>query len=402
MTTVICLPDQTRPAHSPLGASGAERWMKCPGSVALLKNLELDESDEPDYRREGLAMHEAAAHCLDNALDAWELVGQTFHDTEITDELALPIQTYLDYVGPIRRQAEDTGGESWVEHAVSSPVHPDFYGTMDFGALLRAMVEAARVKVVDLKGGEGIIVEPDHNPQMKYYAFGLIDAHPEWDDDMEVDLTIVQPRAFHVDGPVREWTTTVGEIRQWVDKVLVPAMNATAFDHTLDAGPWCRFCPAKLVCPLLTSLFRAACVANPKEVVLLNDESIGYNYQYVRAVSFYLKALGDEVYNRLNRGKVVPGAKLVPKRSNRVFKPGAADLARQRFGEDAFSKPELKSPPQIELLGPAAKTWVKEFAYSPATGLTVANEDDPRPAVVVKSMAETFGAAVAALRGDAT
>jgi len=28
-------PKPVRPAHSPLGASGAERWMKCPGTFSF-------------------------------------------------------------------------------------------------------------------------------------------------------------------------------------------------------------------------------------------------------------------------------------------------------------------------------------------------------------------------------
>ena len=88
---------ETLPVHSPLGASSAERWMNCPGSVTLLQHLGLDESEEPDYRREGIAMHEAAAHCLREGLDAWEIVNQTFYETLMTPELADPIQVYLDH-----------------------------------------------------------------------------------------------------------------------------------------------------------------------------------------------------------------------------------------------------------------------------------------------------------------
>lgn len=36
---------EQRPAHSPLGASSAERWMNCPGSVALLKDLKMETTD---------------------------------------------------------------------------------------------------------------------------------------------------------------------------------------------------------------------------------------------------------------------------------------------------------------------------------------------------------------------
>lgn len=383
--------------------------MECPGSVSLFnvlreRGLDIPESDEPDYRREGTAMHEAAAHCLENGLDTWEITGQTFNETVVGEEMARHIQTYLDYVRPIMECSD----EFWIESSLSSPAtHPLMYGSLDFGARLKPSTACFDGKpvvvVVDLKGGEGIIVEPDDNPQEKYYAFLLIDQHPEWPADMPVMLGIVQPRAFHQAGPIREWWTTVGEIRAWVHNVLVPAMDAASVDQDLDAGPWCRFCPAKLVCPMLTSLYRAACTANPKAVINLSDESLGRSYQYVQAVKFYLKAMEEEAFKRLNLGREVTGTKLVLKKANRVYRPTAklgdkevpiTEAIKATFGAEAFTPPELKSPAELEKVSPAAKLWVKEHAYMPQTGYTVALENDPKPGVKMKTSTETFGAAL--------
>ena len=57
----------------------------------------------------------------------------------------------------------------------------------------------------------------------------------------------------------------------------------------------------------------------------------------------------------------------------------------------------MKSPAEIEKLGESAKEMVKEWAYKPDTGLTVASAEDKRPEVMVKSTEATFGEAVAAL-----
>lgn len=354
-------------------------------------------------------MHEASEDCLTKGLDVWEIVGQTFHDVVITDEMASAIGIYLDNVRPDMERA------SWfqVEYRVSSPVHKQFYGSADLAALVarkgRLLASSIGLDpeeyllVVDLKGGEGIIVEPEENPQLKYYAFGVIDQFERSASitllpTLKVKIRIVQPRAFHQAGPVREWETTVGEIKAWVRDVLVPAMDATSYDNTLDAGEWCRFCPAKLVCPLLTGLFKAAACANPAEIIGYSDEALGQNYRYRAAVKFYLKALEDETFRRLNIGIELTGvAKLVPKKANRVFKPDAPEKAKALFGDEAMTKPELKSPAEIEKISPAAREFVKEYAYMPATGLTVANWDDPKPGVKVESANEAFGSAVAAL-----
>jgi len=402
-------PDHSKREHSPLGASGAERWMNCPGSVSLLRELKLPESDEPDYRREGTAMHEASEHCLREGLDTWEIVGETFNETKIDGPMADAIQVYLDCV------RKDIDRASWwqVEYRISSPVHPDFYGSADLAAIITKpgrvrMDEVGKdpdefLLVTDLKGGEGIIVEPEENPQGMYYAFGVIDQIERssaivFRDDLKVCIRIVQPRAFHLAGPIREWWTTVGELKEWVHSVLVPAMANAEIDNALDAGPWCRFCPAKLVCPLLTGLFKAAAVANPAEIVNYSDESLGRSWRYREAVKFYLGALDAEIFRRLNHGHTFEDvAKLVPKRANRVFKPEAPELAKKKFGGDAFTKPELKSPAELEKLGPDAKEFVKEYAYMPSTGLTVAPWDDPKPGVRVETTEEAFGSVVEAL-----
>ncbi len=375
--------ETTRAPHSPLGASGAERWMNCPGSVTLLQALgEEDTSDEPDYRREGVAMHEAAAHALTKEIDAWELVGMEFNATPMTPELCDPLQIYLDY-------CRNLGGVRYIEYGISSPVHPNFYGTLDFGSL-----HEDKIEIVDLKGGQGVMVEIENNPQVKYYAFGLIDGFERrknlvLPDDMPAGLAIVQPRGFHADGPVRRWETTVGEIKAWVHGELVPAMRATEFDGTLQVGEWCRFCPAKLVCPMLTSLFQAACLAKIDHLPDTSDEALGRNFTLAAGVKHYLKALETEAYNRAMRGHTIPGGKLVHKRANRVWKEGAVGMFKERFGDDAMTAPEFKSPAEMEKV-PAAKDLVKEFAFTPTSGLTFVLETATGQAVQVTAPAERF------------
>lgn len=370
--------------------------MNCPGSITLLQSLSLPESDEPDYRREGTAMHHAAAHCLDNHLDAWEVVGQEFFATKITGEMGTAIQVYLDYVA---RYMTDEW-RYYVEYGITSHIHELFYGTLDFGAVHRTRKV---IRVVDLKGGEGILVEAVRNPQLMYYAYGLIEGLERelghaLDDATEVVLAIVQPRITWTDEPFREWPTTVGEIKDFIFGELMPAMQATEIDNTLDAGSHCRFCPAKLACPLLTGLFKAAAVANPKEVIHYNDFAMGRNYELTAAVKYYITAVEAETYRRLNQGHDIPQVKLVPKKANRVWsdKEGPK-LAVERFGNDAMDPATIKSPAALEKVSPAAAAFVKEHAHTPNTGLTVALASDPRVAVKVKTSDEAFGAAISAL-----
>lgn len=374
-------------SHSRLGGSGAERWMECHGSVGLLDHLGLPPSDEDaDYRVEGTAMHDLAAWCLLNDRDAWEGVNGQFGDPAIviTPALANPVQVYLDYCRTLP-------GKRYVEYAISSPIHKDYFGQLDFGTVGPNPAAGdgkpwAKVHIVDLKGGQGIMVSVERNKQEMYYAYGLIDGierQEGWtfEDDTPVELAIVQPRGFLE--PIRTWETTVGDIKAWVRDDLVPHMLATEYDDSLQPGEWCRFCPAKLVCPLLTSMFQAAALANPKHIVELSDQAVFLNWNSAQAVKHYIKALEKDALRRLMAG--VDGGKQVHleyKKANRVWKPGVEELARGRFGDAAYTKPELRSPAQMEEL-PGAKPWVKQHAFTPKTGLTVA-AGPPGPGGAIK------------------
>ena len=367
MTTEI------RPAHSPLGASGAERWMNCPGSVALLKQLYIpEETDEPDYRSEGTTAHEAAAHCLKTGEETFELIGRQFEKHKVSQEMA-------DAIGMYVRECLSliaSGDTVLIEQGIAAPdFHPDFYGTVDF-SVFKATTKTLYIR--DFKYGIGIAVDAEDNPQLMYYAYGLLRRNPEAE---EIDMGIVQPRAFHPDGPIRAWRITAKDLCAWAEETLLPSMIATAMESDLDAGSWCRFCLAKLVCPLQEALFGAATTADPKKLIELTDGSLGRSYQYIAAVKQYIKALEEEVFRRLMGGAPIEGTKLVNKKANRVWKPEAENILMVTFGDRAYEPASLKSPAEIAKMGEDAKALVTQYAYTPQSDLTVALASDRRAAV---------------------
>lgn len=371
------------PAHSPKGASSAERWMACPGSTALLQRLDLPPSDEPEYRTLGTAAHALAAYCLESGTDAWEHVGSTaYGDSHVADQnMADAVQVYLDEVRPLMQECTMA---QFIEQKFHEPdIHPDFYGTADFAGL-----SPKRVIGLDYKHGEGIVVDPEENPQLKYYVVPIIKRYPELDDDFPVDLGICQPRAYATQR-TRWWRTTVGEIKQWLAEELIPAMNRESGE--LDTGKHCRFCPAKLICPALVGMFGLLAKADASEVRKFDDATISREWPQIAAVKSYIKALEEVAFTRMNnQGAEIEGLKLVDKQSKRTWKGGAEAEIVKAFGDKALTKPELMSPAQLEELGPAAKKLVSQWAFFPATGLTVALASDKKTGVKVKPMSERF------------
>jgi len=361
------------PEHSPLGASSAERWMNCPGSVTLIAALKSSPDyveDDPDYRRDGTQAHELAAFCLERDIDAW-MAADEAQFPDLTADMLGAVQEYLDFVRLLPGRRE-------VEVRVHVPdFHPQFFGTLD---CVHVDEPGECIYITDYKHGVGVVVDAEDNPQLKYYAYGCIGSAENYFvlDEIKVKLTIVQPRAYHPDGTIRTWETTVGEIRRWAEEELRPAMDATKDVDYLALGQWCRFCPAKLVCPAYEGLAQKAMLGHP------------VSYDEAQQLKMLVRAVEDRAYADLMAGKPAEevGAKLVAKRSDRVWKENAPVV--DRFGEDAWKPKELLSPAGLEKL-PGGKMFVAEYAYQPENGYRVASLSDKKAAVKLKTLEEKYG-----------
>lgn len=169
-------------------------------------------------------------------------------------------------------------------------------------------------------------------------------------------------------------------------------MAVAEIEKDLKTGEWCRFCPAKLFCPLLSAVYGAAMRADPNFVPNFGSDRLGLEYGQREAVKFYLTALEKEVLRRNLLGHTVPGTQLEHKKANRVWKEGSEAIFRGRYGDKAMSPAELKSPAEMEKLDSEAASLVKEHAYMPQnTGFTVGLAGkSKKPAVLVEKAVDIF------------
>jgi hypothetical protein len=381
---------EKRPAHSPLGASGAARWMICSGSVALTYGIQDEESE---YAAEGTAAHTLGETCLFKGTDAWEsigtLVGPGDEDGpdmskcwEVGKDMADAVQVYLDYVHatfPERNQSN-----SFVERKFHCPtVHPLFYGQSDFTHIN----EHERIlDVIDYKHGAGIVVEAKENPQLMYYAVGMLEDLDLWRKIDMVNITIAQPRGFHFDGPIRSWSITTADLETWLDDVLLPAMDLALTSRDTKSGEHCRFCPARgRACPQLIDDM------NELEELMMTTEAKGgakalTNVQLGRFLTLFdvakiiHKAALKSTFVRLEKGGKVPGRKLANSRTNREWKGGAEDALKEKFGAEALTEPKLKTPAVIDAMAEGAALTAR-WAFKPQGKQTVVAESDSRVAV---------------------
>lgn len=360
--------------HSPLGASGAKRWMACPGSVALSEGVYDEESD---HAARGTAAHGVAEMCLRHDTDAWTHVGGTTEDgIPIDKAMADAVQQYLDDVRaahPDRNQ-----GNFFVERRFHCPtIHPSFYGTSD---CIYVDLPARTLHVWDYKNGV-LLVETKDNPQGMYYACGALEDLDMWHDIERVRIHIHQPNGFHYDGPHRTWEISTDDLALWLVDTLVPAMDRALVSRDTKSGEHCRFCPARaLACPQLVKDMEEFEDMMKQKADELTAEQLSRLLELDELARIVVKAAKKTAFTRISSGHVVPGWGLVKQKSNRVYKDGAEVAAKDKFGVAAYSKPELLSPSQIEAL-PEGKAFAAQWAFKPDAGLTLVRETDARPKV---------------------
>lgn len=112
-----------------------------------------------------------------------------------------------------------------------------------------------RLRLPDYKYGFGI-VDVFENWQLLTYASGLLDTLDLVDSEVMVEFIIVQPRAYHRDGPVRKWIVRGDQLRTFWNQAYMAALRAYPDPVHGSLGPpaeatvnvHCELCPARSVC----------------------------------------------------------------------------------------------------------------------------------------------------------
>lgn len=389
--------------HSPLGGSAAHRFMTCGASFLLQKQLieaGQFENIESEYAKLGTAAHELGATALAEGIEPYEYLGQEFEGyiAGWPDGIDLDaVQIYFNDCMSIITNRKECG-TILLETTIKAPhIHPLFKGTVDFG--FWSLTDGVYLR--DYKNGAGIGVAAAGNRQLLYYAFLMIMSDGDLQlapRDLPVNLGIVQPNFYGVFEEPDVWITTLGEVLDWGHNVLLPRMNVlTSQIDLLDTdyvpGSHCQFCPVLLDCKVMQRAFREFAEASEDFIVMLTDTELDHYYSQREYARRFMNALEETVRARLIGGSNIPSAKLVEKRVNRVWKPGAAAALQAAFGEAAYEVKKIKTPAAIEKLSSRGKEMALEYGYKPeSNALSVAPLSDPRPEAKPRTNANTFAA----------
>lgn len=411
----------TERAHSRIGASSMYRWRACPGSVRLSEGMPNNSSV---YAAEGSVAHAWAEQKL-RLLMGEELdrplyvIGQKVvhdgHEIEVTEDM----ETAVDfYVNTIWEHAQKPGCELRIEQRLDlSSIHPGMFGTSDAVVIEKA---ARRVTVYDLKFGAGIAVDAEDNEQMQFYAVGTLLGVET--GVSEIEVVIVQPRAFHPLGPVRRWAFPAVDIFDFIADMKTAAVATEDPNAPLAAGDHCRFCPAQPVCQTLKdhNLKIAQTEFPPIEGTVIDGKparqpkydpaKLNEVLRALPVIESWINSVKSFARAEALAGRGSDGHKLVRGRGSREVVDESGLKVWLVLGQGVEEKalyhpPKFKSPNQIEeIRGPDGKKVLDTKAKKEMNslhiravpgGLVLVPTEDARPAVVPGSEAQSEFNAVA-------
>jgi hypothetical protein len=342
--------------HSLLGASSAHRWLNCPGSFRLSQTA--PHRPPSIYAATGTLAHEMIETSVrdgsfrcDESRQGHVLLRDD-HLIRIDQDLIDGVNVMLEYLDQQSVASDWLNVEFQVDltEYFSAPPIPVF-GTLD-AAILTAPV----LEIVDYKNGSGITVTPVENPQLLFYAAGVLRSLPvQWRDPGLVErikLTIVQPHVVGV-APIRSWEIDVLDLLMWVDEILIPGVDACTQDNApLVPGSWCRFCPVVHACPRLMADAIAMAKREFDDNTPTDVGELARALDAAERAELWIARIREFAVDQLEHQVRIPGWGLVPTRPTRKWLQPDTDIATRLSSlganHDEVWETRLRSPAQIE------------------------------------------------------
>lgn len=370
--------------HARLSASGAKKWINCPGSIQLEENFE----DKPSqFAEEG-----TNAHALGEAkirLATKEYNRTKYHNAirnlEITEDMEDYAESYKNYVIERYNSALQKTPDAilMLEQRLDfSKYVPDGFGTGD-----AVIIAEGKLEIIDLKYGKGVEVSAVDNPQLRLYALGAYEAFDMLYGFDTVEMTIYQPRLDNISSE----NISVAELLEWGESVKKAAQLAND-DSVIEcvAGKHCDtgFCKARPVCRAYAEERQKMAVYDFKSPAMLTVAEIADIIEQSASLEKWAKLVCDYALEQAYKhGVEYPGYKVVEGRSNRKYSKPDSEVAKiltdNGYQERDILVHKLKGITDIEkLLG--KKTFAEvlgSYVVKPPGKPTLVCSEDKRPAI---------------------
>lgn len=341
-------------AHSRLAPSAADRWVECPGSVALSEQFPtlLENPAGP----EGTAAHWVASSMLTTHAP---LVGEIApNGIAVTEEM---IDGALLYYNHVFKLANPHGGIKvrfrWEEREYMPSIHPEAHGTPDGAGVIDLCDLTGEIHVPDYKFGHAEV--SPKTMQLVMYSRGILDrlkfdGHAE--QHIKIHLHIIQPRCYTAAGPIRTYTTTAADLRADWNRLRAAAHEALSPNPRFKVGDHCRYCPGRRACAELKR--QSAWMqdyAEYQQPIELPVDALGLEAAFVDKSIALLQArktgLDEQIEANIRSGVSVPGWALSPGQSRTVWSVPVAEVHAmgEMMGVD-LRKEAAPTPKQAEQL----------------------------------------------------
>lgn len=296
-------------AHAKLSASGAERWMRCPGSVQLEEGFEDKQSD---YTLEGTKAHELAEKLLNRYFHK-----KRYNLSKYEADMLEYVNNFVDYVIEIYNSLKvkyKLEPKILVEQRLDLSAYvPESFGTGDV-----VIIGEKELHIIDLKYGKGVVVDAIDNPQLRLYALGALEEFGWLYEIDTVTTHIVQPR---LDAESKERLSVI-ELESWGETIVKPAA-LQAFDEDCNEttiGNWCRFCKAKAICKAQRDYHMQLAQQEFEDLEAakeLSSQEIAEVLKIGESLVDWYNAVKEYALGIALQGEEVPGFKVVEGRSSR-------------------------------------------------------------------------------------
>jgi hypothetical protein len=194
---------------------------------------------DSDDAKEGTAAHWVGEMVLSGqAPDTVSLVDRVApNGVIVTAEMAEYVDIYIDHI----RSRSD------VVNRVEQSFKFDVNGVVITGTSDAVSMNSDIIYIDDLKYGYRL-VDPCGNWQLLIYAMGAVLAERAY-VPKRIVMSIVQPRPWHRNGPVRSWEISYEELNEYYKALAIHAEEAMRDDAPLKTGEHCVYCDARDECP---------------------------------------------------------------------------------------------------------------------------------------------------------
>lgn len=301
-------------AHAKLSASGAKKWLNCPGSVVMEAQFPNESSS---YAQEGTNAHSLGEAKIRLAVKEYTNAKyqKAIKALEIDEEMAGYTDDYRDFV--LERfnaaRAKTPDAKLLLEQRLDFSTYvPEGFGTGDC-----VIVAAGFLEIIDLKYGAGVVVPVQDNPQLRLYALGAWEAWDYLYGIDEITMTIYQPRRDNISTE----TISAKELLSWGEAVKAKATLANSGTEDCFAGCHCDegFCRARPVCRAYTDSCNRLAAMEFKRPNLLSLEEIAEVLELSGRLTKWAELVKAYALEQALQGHEVPGYKLVEGRSSRSF-----------------------------------------------------------------------------------